>query len=344
MKGYRVIWLDENEEFSLKLTLYANRYFKGRIELISMRELPEDKTISGADMIAVTPGLLSQRIMDFGAFVIIHEGILPEKYVESRKIFRYQAADKIIMQLLALKDKEEVTSVPVGSFNTKMIGVGGFESKRLNTETTLIMADVLAEKEPTLFIDISQCSGVEYLLCKSENMHESDNCGLHVGEDLSELLYAEFAELGYKEKEYKLSLITQKDLRFDYIKPVGNPEHLVECKGERIANILNFIKDTGRYGFVVVLTGAVMEEFEKVLGCMNEYYIVRTQESIPFAEVSFRKYICCFKDEEQIHVEELELGKNENSECNSDDGLDKILFSSARGRVADKLRDIAGEE
>ncbi|MCR5271493.1 MAG: hypothetical protein K6E13_00710 [Lachnospiraceae bacterium] len=282
MSGQRILWLDENEEFSLKLAIYAKKHYKGRIELICMSEPAGEEEIEKANIVAATTFFAAETCKKKKT-IIIHEGAIPEEYMKYQRVFRYNPADFILNSLLAETEEDRDGTVSVGGEKTRVTGVGGFAEEAMKLAVAYTLADVLAEEKETLLMDLSQFSGLRSAMTSNEDESAPD--------DIGELLYTEYIKAGYKEKEQKLERLIRKDKSFDYILPVRNPECLAECNGNQIADMVRFIENTGKYGYIVILNGFCMEGYKNLYGCFDEYLMVAGYAGETSAEESFMEYM-----------------------------------------------------
>lgn len=281
MSLVKILWVDENEQFATRLSLYAKKHFKGRIDMETVAFEPSEEEIADARLVVVSNVLLNENIKNAAKeLVVLHEGTLPEEYLEYEKLFRYKSADYIITFLLTKSASDEDQTVIIGNERTSLIGVKGFLSKNENLMSAISISEVFSETGSTLFVDLTQFSGLrEYF------EHEGD------AENISELLYTLYADLPKTELEKRVFSVIRQGQSYDYILPASNPEHLVECSGEQIAELLVYLKNMGRYRFVVVLTGICMRGFSNLIEIMDSFLLLTEMENASYLENSFIDYI-----------------------------------------------------
>ncbi len=120
---------------------------------------------------------------------------------------------------------------------------------------SVVCAQILGEKAGVLYVNLSECCGMEELFSLEHDL------------DLSDL----FLELR-KGKELHLEAYTGRMEQADYLMPVGNPMVLHEIGTEDMNRFLNIVRGAGRYEWVVFAVGNTLCGCEQIFGAAERIF------------------------------------------------------------------------
>jgi len=272
MRNVKVAWINEDEDFSIRLRNYAKRHYTDALEMVLYTELPPDKELREAKVVVVTTGMFHELLAENNRILIIlHEGSVPERLIQKKKIYKYMPADEILDQVLwALADEESDGEVRIGKEKTRLIGVGGDVSISDGVIAAMTMADILSESKKVLFLNMSQCGAGVFEMNRSQDVDEMS--GQY---DISRMLYAVLSRKKYAQIESIFDSCVRHDRDYDYILPARNPEHFMEEVGGLVAEAIEFIAKTGRYAFVVYVMNYIPGKMPELIKNTDRYFAIK---------------------------------------------------------------------
>ena len=276
MQSLQVDWCDRDEEFATMLAAYCRRHYRGRLEICPRRD---PAGISGAPLKVVMADLYDPSIRGSEQqLVLLHDGYIPKELEEEPLLYRYQPADELLSFLLQL-GAGEGAEIVCRTGTTEIYGVLGAAGTEVSLAAGLAAADICSEKKNTLLLDLSQCSGMQLWLGKTEAEH------------VGELLYLQRIGAGFGQKERALEAALCHDQRFDYILPDPDPEHLLETGGREYTGLLDFLTEGGRYGSIIVVLGPIVCHFPEVLRQMKKVLYLQQGGTGTYENRAFRTYL-----------------------------------------------------
>lgn len=191
--------------------------------------------------------------------IFLSEGSIPAAAENLPAVKKYQSAEKLLGQIVALLWQGENPQHEVLPEHTaELIGVYspvGCENQMLFSMT---MAQILGEREKVLYVNLMEHSGFYRMM------------GEVPVEDVSDLLY----EMLESEHGFATGLhrFRQSFLNFDYLPPAINPEHLAEISQSLYEQLLLALKNHSGYDVVILDLGRVFSGFAEMISVLSNFY------------------------------------------------------------------------
>ena len=172
------------------------------------------------------------------------------------QIYKYQAIDKILTQIVELNSSSKnVKGVNKSEINSKIVGVYSPDAHELQLPFSMALSKSIGQSN-VLFIDLEETSILPELIDVAN------------GENMMDLLY----EIS-TENDVELDKYIHQYMGFDYIEPFMNPNEITEIDEETWNAFFEKIKNLN-YEYVVVLFGRTINGFSKVLENVRQLYVL----------------------------------------------------------------------
>ena len=201
--------------------------------------------------------------LSIGKIMILSEGEKLKELSDYPCIYKYQASDQLIAEVM---DYYAVEAVPapmaVMKNKVEIIGIYSPVGRTLKTSFALTYGQLQAKERKVLYLNLEEYAGFEGLM------------GEEYQADLTDLLY--FARLGRGNLVYRLGSLIRHIGNLDYIPPAFCPEDLRSIEPLEWQQLLKDLADYSAYDVILLDIGpAVNGVFEILSECGRIYMPVR---------------------------------------------------------------------
>ena len=225
--------------------------------------------------------------------VLLNEsGVIREKKLAN--IDKYQPAERVWQELLILymEGNGETYHKMEGWKKAKLIGLYSPVRRCLQSTFALTMGQLLAEKQPTLYLSFEYYSG-------QEGWQEGNT------RDLSLLLY--YQQNRPETFGAQLQTLVKKMGNLDYIAPMVNGDNLLYITPEQWKELIHALVTSGEYEYIILdLSESVQGLFEILHMCYRVYTIVK-EDSRALQKI--------YRYEHMLSLLEFEDVKEKTSRC-----------------------------
>ena len=215
-------------------------------KLDSLEEALEEEEL---EMLLIASGMMEPKVerMKVGQILILAEGDVERELMQFPVIYKYQPSEQLFAEILNCFAKEAGPAVSVPGRRTgKVLGIYSPVGRCGKTCFALCLGQILAEKEPVLYLNIEEYSGFEELLERE------------LASDLLDVMY--FLSQKRENAMLKLNAAVQRIGKLDVLLSVHSPEDLRDIKSEEWEELLEEILQNSGYGAIVLDIGSPVEE------------------------------------------------------------------------------------
>ena len=218
MKKRKFAICDSEEMFACNLMEYMtqrkNIPFEVQVfsELKSLENALEEEEL---EMLLIASGMMESKVerMNVGQILILAEGEVERELMHFPVIYKYQPSEQLLTEILNCFAAVAGPACSVsGKRAGKIFGVYGPLSRCGKTCFALCLGQILAEKEPVLYLNLEEYSGFEELLEKD------------FASDLLDVMY--FLKQKKENAMLKLNAAIQRIGKLDAVFSVHSPEDL----------------------------------------------------------------------------------------------------------------------
>ncbi len=221
-----------------------------------------------------------------GSLLLLSEsGSSPDQTVPS--ISKYQPADRLLQEILALAVKDDRILEPVLSKRSlHIIGVYTPVGRCLQTTFSIVLGQLLAKKHKVLYLNFESFSGLGKLLhCKSET-------------DITALVYS---LSNTKEKfVYQLGSMTEELNGMAYLPPACSYPDITMVDGAEWQELLKEIENSGIYEYLVLDLSDCVQGLFDILRLCGQVYTITKEDGIAQAKLEQYESILRYSDYEDV--------------------------------------------
>lgn len=210
--------------------------------------------------------------------ITLNDGCLSAQFAQYPTIYKFQAADNILREVMALCESEP--GIPAGGSRMSRCTVAGIFSpvnRCGKTSFSLTYAQTLAKDSRTLYVNLEDCSGFFELL-----PHEGQG-------DFSDVLYYFRQNMLSKTK---LGAVIHSAGEMDYIPPARYPEDLFETDADELMAVLRHMAAEGGYQTLVVDLGTLGKPAAPILAICDVIFMPVLEDAVSSAKIAeFEKYL-----------------------------------------------------
>lgn len=204
------------------------------------------------DLLLISSQAMCQEIRELGIgrVMILSEGELLEELSEYPSVYKYQASDSLIAEVMSYYAAGN-TSEPVAKLKKKVKVVGIYSPIRrtLKTSFALTLGQILAKDQAVLYLNLEDYAGFEGLMGKKFKA------------DISDLMY--FIRQGQGNLLYHLESIVQNLNNLDYVPPVFLPGDLRSVSFEEWMKLMEELLTYSSYEVILL-------DMDEQAGCLTE--------------------------------------------------------------------------
>lgn len=263
-----MVLFDREEEYAKLMSEFLKRqkelpweiHTYTRIEELLEREKNEEVTML---VVAESSCIDTLSTLQPACQAILNEsGTL--KWHQFPNINKYQEADKVWKELLELYMETVGVQLPLlcAEYKTKFVGIYSPVHRCLQSSFALTLAQLMAEKHPTLYLNFEHYIGIAELLPERQNR------------DLADLLYFLAGDAG--KFPLRMQTVIQHKGSLDYVPPMRNGQNLLEITLEEWRSLFQRIEELGKYEYVILdLSDSIQGLFEVLQICTKVYTLTR---------------------------------------------------------------------
>lgn len=166
---------------------------------------------------------------------------------------------------------------------------------------SMVCAQILGRKANVLYVNLSECCGMEELFSLEHDM------------DLGDL----FLELR-KGKELHLEAYTGRLEQADYLLPMGNPMILHEINAEDMSRFLHIIRKNSRYEWIVFAVGNTLCGCEEIFASAERNFHLTGDGLVSFCgKNAWMHFIRQCQSTEETEIEQVPLMEITGDSCGS---------------------------
>lgn len=210
--------------------------------------------------------------------VTLAEGDIVEASDSYPSVYKYQAADSVIREVMACYCERPMENplVLLGK-KARVLGVYSPVGRCLKTSLALTLGQQLAKEGKVLYVGLEEFSGFSRIIdgqCKS---------------DFSDVLYF-FRQGNLNVMRLRSIAYTWKDM--DYLPPVRYPEDLEQMTGEEAGNLIEKLALEMGYEYLIVDAGRPARNLFPVLECCDVIYMPVKEDGVSSAKLEeFEDYL-----------------------------------------------------
>lgn len=212
------------------------------------------------------------RELPIEKIMILSEGEVIEELDEYPCIYKYQASDSLISEVMGYYAVEKRTA-PQAFLKKDMRCIAVYSPVRrvLKTSFALTLGQILARDRRVLYINLESYSGFSWLMEKE------------FAADVADLMY--FVKRGYGSLVYKLQGIVQSIHNLDYIPPALSPMDIRSVLCEEWLALLGEIEAYSTYDVVILDFDETADGFLELLRHCHIIYMPIREDSLSAAKL-----------------------------------------------------------
>lgn len=242
-----------------------------------LKDYAEDHKI---ELLLINSAVSQDEIKKVGAarVVTLAEGEMIPLEEQYPSVYKYQAADSIIREVLACYSvNSQEPDFSVITKTSSVIGIYSPVSRCLKTSLALTMGQLLARDVKVLYMNLEDCSGLGRLI------------GEEYSAGLSDLLYY-YSQESFNWMRFGSAIYTWGDL--DYVPPVKYPEDLNQVTSQEMAGLLSRIARECAYETIILDLGQYGKKAVEVLELCDVIYMPVKDDCVSAAKVEeFDEYL-----------------------------------------------------
>ncbi|MCD8366254.1 MAG: hypothetical protein LUC83_10720 [Clostridiales bacterium] len=225
--------------------------------------------------------------------------LLTEESEADGGICRYQSCEKLYQKIMLCYRQLEGAPADISAVKQKWIIITTDQTAASLMAFSVICAQILGDRSDVLYLNFSECCGMERAFLLEE------------GTDLSDLV------LGLEKGDTLcLDACVRRMEQMDYVLPPANPMVLHEIRADDIAHLIRVIEQSAAYQYVVVALGT------SCCGCegffqkaFRVFHLTGTGESAVCSRQEWQEFIRLCLDTRQIPVEQICLPEVNMEDC-----------------------------
>lgn len=240
----------------------------------------------------MSPGL---RQMNIRRIIILSEGEVSEEFQDYPAIYKYQSSESLVAEVMSYYAKQEVPQPQLLKKRAvKVLGVYSPIGRCGKTCFSLTLGQILAQKEPVLYLNLEDYAGFSFLMEK-EGMS-----------DISDVMY--FLRQHKGNAIFKVNSALQRLGGLDYISPAFASGDLREIKVEEWIRLLSELISCSSYETIILDIGhAVDDVFALLTQCTCIYTPICT-DVISMAKINQYEQLLREMEYEEILQKMHKLG------------------------------------
>ena len=225
-------------------------------------------------LLLISSKAMSQEVsaLPIDKIMILSEGEILEELAEYPCVYKYQATESLISEVMGYYASEKRSSPQtLLKRGMRYIAVYSPVKRALKTSFALALGQILARDKGVLYVNLESYSGFSWLL-------EKEYAG-----DISELMY--FVKRGYGSLVYKLQGIVRSLDNLDYIPPALSPADIRSVTCEEWLALLGEIEAYSAYDTVILDLDEIVDGYFELLNQCDVIYMPVREDSVSVAKI-----------------------------------------------------------
>lgn len=258
---------DEEEEYAHLMAEFMERHKNLPWEVKTYTSVRDMLAMEkeGVEMLVAAESVYNPELLKLspGRLVVLNEsGIM--KWEDIFYVDKYQEAEEILRQLLAIYTEVADAQLPLLRSNRKTVFIGNYSPVRrcMQTSFAITMSLLLAEKHRTLYLNFEHYAGTAELLPGVQGL------------DMADLLY--FLNAQKDRFRLRLQTILKHKGALSYIPPMKSGQNLLTVTASEWLELLRKIEELEEYEYVILdLSESMQGLFEILRLCARVYTLTR---------------------------------------------------------------------
>lgn len=213
-----------------------------------------------------------------GSVVILAEGDVVSASDSFPSVYKYQAADSVIREVMACYCEQPVENpLVMAGRRSRVLGIYSPIGRCLKTSLALTLGQQLVKEGTVLYVGFEEFSGFSKIIdgqCRS---------------DFSDVLYF-FRQGNLDIMRLRSLAYTWKEM--DYLPPVRYPEDLEQLTGEEAGVLVEKLAAEMGYGYIIADVGRPGRNLLPVLECCDVIYMPVKEDGVSSAKLEeFEEYL-----------------------------------------------------
>ncbi len=272
-----LVLCDPEEEYAQLLTDFLKEHKELPWQIHTYTEveglLREEKK-GAVSMLVVAESAYSEELKKLQSkqIVLLNEsGVI--KWDKLRNINKYQQAENVLRELLEAYMEVAKEQLPrlQRSYKTGFVGIYSPVRRCLQTSYALTMAQMLAAKHRTLYLNFEHYAGITELLPDMQSR------------DLADLLY--FLTSNQDKFRLRMQTMLLHKGELDYIPPMKVGQNLLTVAGREWLELLQKIEELGEYEYVVLDLSESMQGLFDILRMCSKVFTLTKEDRIAKSKI-----------------------------------------------------------
>ncbi len=213
------------------------------------------------------------RELPVGKMMILSEGEVRKELEEYPCVYKYQASDSLISEVMGYYAVEKRTaSHALLKKNMRCIAVYSPIKRVLKTSFALTLGQILARDRRVLYLNLESFSGLSWMMEKE------------FGADVADLMY--FVKRGHGNLVYKLQGIVQSIHNLDYVPPAPSPMDIRSVLCEEWLALMGEIQAYSAYDTMILDLDELTDGFLEILRRCGVIYMPVREDRLSAAKLA----------------------------------------------------------
>ena len=226
-----------------------------------------DILLAGTDM--VDPEL-EEKVKKDGSVLLYLSGTPGNSVGDYPVVYKYQSTERILRDVMACYEEHHPETGRKKNVRARIYGVYSPVGRCYKTTFSLALGQVLADRAPTLYVNLEDVSGFPLLM--KQNFEE----------DLSDIFYQHRVD---KNGNVNLYRVVRNMGKLAYVPPVACPEDIRNASPAELAAIVEIMGATDAYEHLVLDLGNGITDPLPLLRMCRKVYVPMKEDPVSEAKV-----------------------------------------------------------
>lgn len=226
------------------------------------------------ELLLISASAMSDALLklSIGKIMILSEGEKLTELSEYPCIYKYQASDQLIAEVMNHYAVEPVPD-PMALMKNRVEVVGVYSpiGRTLKTSFALAYGQLTAKDRKVLYLNLEEYAGFQGIL------------GEEFQADVTDLLY--FARLGKGNLVYRIGSLVRHIGNLDYIPPALYPEDLRSIQTVEWVQLIKDLRDYSAYDVILLDIGSAVNGIYEILGLCSRIYMPVREDCLSIAKL-----------------------------------------------------------
>lgn len=211
--------------------------------------------------------------LSIGRIMILSEGKMMKEISDYPCIYKYQASDQIIAEVMNYYAVEQTPApMAVMKKNMEIVGIYSPVGRSSKTSFAITYGQLMARDRKTLYLNMEEYAGFEILM---EEEYQAD---------LADLLY--FARLGSGNLVYRLGSLIHRLGNLDYIPPAFCPEDLRSIRPPEWGQLVRDLAEYSAYDVIILDIGPAVCGVLDILRLCTRIFMPVREDCVSAAKIN----------------------------------------------------------